>query len=83
MHPREALLKKLRVLPKTPEGRAELRKRVVIEHKLAHVTRRQGACARYRGARKNEYDLRRAAALENLFAIERWTGISYEMDVAA
>lgn len=82
VHPREGLLKKLRAGPTTPEGRAALRERVEIEHELAHVTARQGSRARYFGVRKNEYDLRRAAIVFNLFAIERGIGISYELAAA-
>ena len=82
VHPREGLLKKLRVGPTTPQGRAALRERVEIEHQLAHVTARQGPRARYVGVRKNEYDLRRAGIIHNLFAIERDLGIAYELEAA-
>ena len=83
VHPREALLKKLRASGKTPEGREALRERVAIEHQLAHVTARQGPRARYFGARKNAYDLRRAAVVDNLFAIQREIGIDYDVDAVA
>lgn len=65
----EALQQRLQQLVKSPTGRARLRKRVKVEHRLAHLSRRQGRRARYRGVRKNIYDLRRAAALQN---IESW-----------
>ncbi len=55
----------------TPRGRAKLRERVGVEHKLAHLVRRQGPRARYRGVRKNLFDLRRAAAIQNLETIQR------------
>src|SRR6266545_1326892 len=55
----------------TPRGRARLRERVSVEHKLAHLVRRQGRRARYRGVRKNLFDVRRAAALQNLETIQR------------
>lgn len=71
IHAREGLLQKLVRQRATPEGRAEARKRTAIEHVLAHVVFRQGDRARYIGARKNEYDLRRAAAITNLQAIDR------------
>jgi hypothetical protein len=82
IHPREDLLKKLRAGPTTPAGRAALRARVAIEHQLAHVTARQGPRARYVGVRKNEYDLRRAGIIHNLFAVARELGISYELAAA-
>jgi hypothetical protein len=71
IHEREALLQKLVRRAATPEGRAALRPRTTVEHGLAHVVFRQGDRARYFGARKNEYDLRRAATLTNLQALDR------------
>lgn len=67
----ELLQVRLRRAISTTAGRRRLRERVAIEHCLAHVTRRQGARARYRGARRNLYDVRRASALTNLEAIQR------------
>jgi hypothetical protein len=54
-----------------PGSRARLRERVGVEHRLAHLVRRQGRRARYRGVRRNLFDLRRASAIQNLEAIER------------
>jgi hypothetical protein len=65
----EALQQRLHKLVKSPTGRARLRERVKVEHRLAHLSRRQGRRARYRGVRKNTFDLRRAATLQN---IESW-----------
>jgi hypothetical protein len=79
IHPRESLLQKLRADLKTPEGRAARRERVEIEHELAHLVAWQGKRARYFGARKNTYDLRRASMVLNLHAIEREIGVSYEL----
>jgi hypothetical protein len=62
---------KLRKLISTPSGRERLRQRVAVEHRLAHLGRRQGRHARYRGTRKNLFDVRRAAAVLNLEAIDR------------
>ncbi len=67
----ERLQQKLRKLQKTPAGRAKLRERVAVEHRLAHVSRRQGRRARYRGVRKNLFDLRRACAIQNFETIQR------------
>lgn len=61
----------LRKLQSTPSGRARLRERTGIEHRLAHIAARKGPHARYRGTRKNLYDLRRAAAIQNLETIHR------------
>jgi hypothetical protein len=67
----EALQKKLRSLQETRAGRARLRERVEVEHRLAHLSNRQGPRARYRGTRKNTFDLRRLSAVQNLETIAR------------
>jgi Transposase DDE domain/Transposase domain (DUF772) len=69
IHPDEALLAELRERQATPEGRAKLRERVQVEHALAHVGHWQGRRARYRGTRKNLFDLRRVAVVHNLHVI--------------
>lgn len=67
----EALQQRLRNLIATPRGRERLRERVPVEHRLAHVSSRQGPRARYRGVRKNTFDLRRVSALQNLETTHR------------
>ncbi len=62
----EVLQQRLRRRMATHQGREQLRERVAIEHSLAHVSQRQGNRARYWGTRKNLYDLRRTAAIQNL-----------------
>jgi transposase len=71
IHPDETLLAELRERQATPAGRAKLRERVKVEHALAHVGHWQGRRARYRGTRKNLFDLRRAAVVHNLHVIAR------------
>ena len=71
IHPDEALLIELRERQQTPEGRAKLRERVAVEHALAHVGQWQGRRARYRGLRKNLFDLRRCAVVHNLHVLAR------------
>jgi hypothetical protein len=51
---------------RTAKGRSRLRTRTRIEHRLAHLSRRAGTRTRYRGIRKNEFALRRSAAVLNL-----------------
>jgi hypothetical protein len=65
----ELLQEHLRRAAATPTGRTRLRRRTPIEHRLSHVVHRQGRRARYRGQRKNLFDLRRASAVVNLEAI--------------
>jgi Transposase DDE domain len=62
----EKLQHRLRKLVATPVGRQKLRQRVGIEHRLAHISQRQGRRARYCGARNNLFDLRRCCAIQNL-----------------
>jgi transposase len=76
IHPDEALLAELRERQATPAGRAKLRERVQVEHALAHIGHWQGRRARYRGTRKNLFDLRRAAVVHNLHVIARQPGDS-------
>jgi hypothetical protein len=69
IHAQESLLLDLRKLRKSSEGRARLRERVQVEHRLARLSSIQGNRARYKGARKNELDVRRCAAVANLQTI--------------
>lgn len=67
----EALQHQLRKQAATAAGRQQLRERIPVEHRQAHTCRRQGRHARYLGARKNQFDLRRASAIANLEVISR------------
>ena len=67
----EQLQQRLRKQLRTSAGRAALRERTTIEHKLAHISQRQGNHARYVGVRKNTFDLRRASAIQNLETMHR------------
>jgi IS5 family transposase len=67
----ELLQHRLRKLMSTAKGRERIRERVAVEHRLAHLGRRQGRRARYRGVRKNLFDVRRAATVQNLEIIDR------------
>jgi hypothetical protein len=79
IHPDEALLGELRQRQLTPTGRARLRERVAVEHTLAHVGSWQGRRARYRGTRKNLFDLRRCAVVHNLHVLARSSELSKVM----
>ena len=67
----ELLQLQLRKEIANPAGRARLRERCDIEHRLAHIVQRTGRRARYMGVRKNVLDLRRAATVQNLETIHR------------
>jgi transposase len=48
-----------------------VRERVGVEHDLAHIGHWQGDRARYCGKRKNLFDLRRCAVVNNLHIFAR------------
>ena len=83
IHPDEALLVEVRQRQQTPQGRAQLRERVAVEHSLAHVGQWQGRRARYLGLRKNLFDLRRCAVVHNLHVLARSPVLSAELQDAA
>jgi hypothetical protein len=83
IHPDEALLIELRERQQTSQGRAKLRERVAVEHTLAHVGRWQGRRARYRGVRKNLFDLRRCAVVHNLHVLARFLLFQTDLQDAA
>ena len=67
----ERLQKRMRKMSRTTSGRNRFRDRVAVEHRLAHIGQRQGPRARYLGVRKNLFDLRRAAVIQNLETAQR------------
>jgi hypothetical protein len=69
IHRDEQLLQELRQRQLSPAGRAKLRERIAVEHDLAHIGHWQGSQARYRGQRKNLFDLRRNAVVQNLHVL--------------
>jgi len=71
LHPQEALLQTLAAAQRQPAGRAKLRERTAVEHRLARIEQIQGPRARYKGVRKNTLDLRRTATVANLQDIAR------------
>jgi hypothetical protein len=83
IHPDEALLIELRQRQQTSEGRHKLRERVAVEHTLAHIGRWQGRRARYRGLRKNLFDLRRCAVVHNLHVLARSQPLQTDFQDAA
>ena len=83
IHSDESLLAELRARQQTPQGRAKLRERVAVEHTLAHVGHWQGRRARYRGQRKNLFDLRRCAVVDNLHVLSHLPAFRPERREAA
>lgn len=71
LHEHEEFLQRLLAAKRTPEGRARLRERTAVEHVLAHVLVYAPHNARFVGARKNTFALRRGGAIVNLQTIDR------------
>jgi hypothetical protein len=65
VNPEEALIQDARNYQKTPEGRAHLRRRFVVEHRLARLGQLGIGQARYKGHRKTLFQLMMAAAIAN------------------
>ena len=68
VHPQEARLRAARAYQKTSEGKARLRKRVVVEHRLARLGQLGIGQARYRSRVKTRFQLMVASSLANF----RW-----------
>jgi Transposase DDE domain/Transposase domain (DUF772) len=62
----ETLQKRLRSRLHSRAGREQLRERVGVEHRLAHLANRQGPKARYIGTRRNLFALRSLSSVQNL-----------------
>lgn len=71
LHPREALHQQMAAELATPEGRAERRERVAVEHALARLGNVQGTKARYRGLKKNQFHTESCAVVANLYVLDR------------
>ena len=71
IHRNEDMLMHFRQLQQSPHGRLRYRQRTEVEHRLGRIDAIQGSKARYKGTRKNELDLRRAAAIANLQEVDR------------
>jgi hypothetical protein len=69
VHAQEALLQAARAAQATPAGRALLRERVVVEHRLARLGQLGVGQARYHGRQKTRFQLLVLATIANL----RWT----------
>jgi hypothetical protein len=69
IHPQEQWHRQMADELKTPAGRARRRDRIPVEHALARVSAIQGNRARFRGLPKNEFDLQRAAVVNNCYVI--------------
>jgi hypothetical protein len=76
LHENEAMLMDLRAQQATRAGRLAYRERTAVEHRLARIDAVQGSKAIYKGVRKNEFDLRRTAAVANLLEIARLRAVA-------
>jgi len=74
LHPQERLVQQARHFQSTAEGRATLRKRIIVENGLARMARFGISQARYNGRAKSCFQLSVAAAVVNLRRTWNWAG---------
>jgi hypothetical protein len=72
VHAQEELLQAARAAQQTPAGRALLRERVVVEHRLARLGQLGVGQARYRGRQKSRFQLLVLATVANLRRTWNW-----------
>jgi transposase len=72
VHPQERLRQEAREYQSTPEGRANLRTRVIVENSLARLAHLGIGKARYNGHNKTRFQLGIACALANLRRSWNW-----------
>jgi hypothetical protein len=72
VHPQEALLKAAREYQKTPEGKAHLRKRVIVENSLARLGHLGIGQALYTGRQKTRFQLAISSTVANLRRSWNW-----------
>ncbi len=65
VHPQEAAMQEARRYQKTPEGRCQLRKRFIVEHRLARLAQLGIGQARYKGRKKTRLQLMLACTIAN------------------
>jgi hypothetical protein len=73
VHPQEKLLTEAREYQKTPEGKANLRKRIIVENSLARLAHLGIGQARYRGREKTLYQLTMSSTVANLRRAWNWS----------
>ena len=72
VHPQERLLKQARAYQSTTEGKAHLRKRVIVENSLARLAHLGIGQARYKGHKKTRFQLAIACTIANLRRSWNW-----------
>lgn len=69
IHPQERWYREMANELATKQGRAQRRERIAVEHTLARISAIQGNRARFRGLEKNQFDLERAAIVNNCYVL--------------
>lgn len=69
LNPNEKWYREMAAELGTPEGRAQRRNRVPVEHALARVNSIQSDRARFLGLEKNQFDLERTAVVNNCYVL--------------
>jgi len=80
VHSHEQMLQEARAFQESPEGRSVLRRRVVVEHRLARLGQLGVGQARYVGRRKSLFQLMIAATIANLRRTWNWEAAQIASD---
>lgn len=72
VHPQEEILRTARAYQQSSNGKAHLRTRVVVEHRLARLAQLGIGQARYMGLRRTQFQLIIAATIANLRRTWNW-----------
>jgi hypothetical protein len=83
IHPQEHLIQEARAFQATPEGRAKLRKRLVVENSLARLGHLGIGQAKYIGHAKARFQLELTAAVANFRRTWNWAADQTRQPAAA
>jgi hypothetical protein len=83
VHPQEALLQAARAYQQTPQGRARLRERVVVEHRLARLSQLGISQALYLGRVKTRFQLMMASSIANFRRVWNWEAAHKQVSATA
>jgi len=83
VHSHERMLRDARAFQESPEGRSVLRRRVVVEHRLARLGQLRIGQARYVGRGKSQFQLTIAAAIANFRRTWNWVAARIAFDDTA
>ncbi len=76
LHPEEQWYRQMTQELSTSSGRKQRRLRIPVEHALARVGAIQGRTTRFRGQKKNQFELERVAVVNNLYVLNKLAALT-------